>query len=93
MVNKKGGDMKRKTQKEKILALLKRKKFVSVPELMRLGIACYTKRISELREDGYIIKNHIEFDKKLKAWKSKYSFSFNSRKKRSDRKCLKNEAR
>jgi len=64
--------MKRKTQKEKILALLKRKKFVSVPELMRLGIACHTSRISELRRDGYDIVNTEKYNKKTHNLESKY---------------------
>uniref|UniRef100_A0A6M3JBL1 Putative DNA binding, helix-turn-helix domain containing protein n=1 Tax=viral metagenome TaxID=1070528 RepID=A0A6M3JBL1_9ZZZZ len=61
-----------KSQSERILALLKRKRYVSVPELMKLGISCYTKRISELRKKGYKIINIKKYNKKTKTTESTY---------------------
>lgn len=67
--------MKRKTQKEKVLALLKRKKFVMNNEFMRLGVACYTKCISSLRQDGYEIENIRKYNKKRGELDSIYTMS------------------
>jgi helix-turn-helix protein len=44
-----------KTQRARILALLMSKEWVTLPEIMDLRIACHTKRISELREEGFEI--------------------------------------
>ena len=45
----------RKTQSDRILALLRTKEWVTLPEILDLRIANYRARISELREAGYDI--------------------------------------
>ncbi len=46
---------KRNCQSERILALLKSKEWVTLPEILDLRIANYRARISELRKEGYWI--------------------------------------
>lgn len=56
-----------KTQCNKILELLQKKEFVTLPEIMRLGIAWHTARISDLRSRGYnvqCIKEYVKVGKK-----------------------------
>ena len=60
------------TQKQKILKALNRKKWVSVREMMFMGIAKYTNRISDLRADGYVITNDLKFNRKKKCYVSRY---------------------
>ncbi len=50
--------MGKQSQADRILALLQRWKgsWVTLPEILRLGIACHTKRISELRRAGHLIE-------------------------------------
>lgn len=46
----------RATQADRILGLLRSKPIVSLTEILDLRIASYTRRISELREQGYDIE-------------------------------------
>jgi len=46
----------RKTQQQRILALLRSKEWVTLPEMMQLFIASRTARITELRHLGYQIE-------------------------------------
>ena len=55
------------TQCDKILELLKKKEFVTLPEIMCMGIAWHTARISDLRSRGYnvqCIKEYVKVGKK-----------------------------
>jgi len=47
-------------QREIVLALLQRKPWVTLPEILDLRIANYRARISELRDMGYEIKQEDE---------------------------------
>ena len=49
------------TQCEKLLALLKSKPIVGLPEILDLHIASHTRRISDLRKQGYDIICHDEY--------------------------------
>jgi len=60
------------SQKARILRLLKRKRYATLPEILDLRIASFTKRISDLREEGYEITNEKTFDKKRKRYISRY---------------------
>ena len=70
----KGGQMKAKKQSQcdRILKKLKRKKGVSVPELLKMGIACHTARMTELRDMGYDVINIKRWCKKNREWHSYY---------------------
>jgi hypothetical protein len=46
----------RKTQADRLLRLLESKEWVTLPEILDLRIACHTRRISELREQGHDIE-------------------------------------
>jgi hypothetical protein len=50
--------VERQKQADRILALLQAHKgeWVELPRILALGIACYTKRLSELRRDGNLIE-------------------------------------
>jgi hypothetical protein len=49
--------MSHKSQSERLLALLRSYGdfWCPLPEIMKLGIACHTKRVSELRDRGFDI--------------------------------------
>ncbi len=64
------------SQKDRILRALERQKSVGVPQLLRMGIASHTKRISELREDGYKIVNYINWNAKKKQYESRYVLTY-----------------
>ena len=51
-----------KTQREKILAILRERAYawVPLPDILALGIAQYNARIYELRRDGYRIENKTQ---------------------------------
>ena len=51
----------RKTQQDRILALLQSSEWLSLPEILDLRIAKYTNRISELRQQGHIIECSTEW--------------------------------
>lgn len=67
--------MERASQKQRILKALKSRKWVTVPQMMRMGVAKYTNRIFELRADGYVIVNHLKFDRKRRINISAYNLS------------------
>lgn len=46
---------RKKTQQDRVLALLRSKEWVTLPEILDLRIANYRARISELRAEGYEI--------------------------------------
>jgi len=49
------------TQHLKIIALLKANKgWVSLPQILSLGVAQYNARIYELRQEGYDIQNKVQ---------------------------------
>lgn len=48
----------RATQKARLLELLQSRPLVALPDILALQIASYTRRISELREDGWEIVCH-----------------------------------
>ncbi len=64
-----------KSQEQKILSLLEENKgkWVSVSEIMRLGIACHTARITGLRYKKYTIENKTEYVD-IRGRKEKYSW-------------------
>lgn len=47
---------KRQGQCDRILALLRSKPYVTLPEILNLRIASHTRRIQELRKAGYVIE-------------------------------------
>jgi hypothetical protein len=49
------------TQQRRILLLLESREWVGLPEILDLRIACHTRRISELREQGYVIECETEW--------------------------------
>ena len=51
----------RATQKARILSLLQSRQMVALPDILALGYACHTRRITELREDGWEITCHKEY--------------------------------
>ena len=62
---------KRNTQSERILALLKSKEWVGLPEILDLRIANYRARISELRNEGYDIqcwKERVNGQTRTRYW-------------------------
>lgn len=63
----------RKSQQVQILYALERKEWVTVPEMMRMGIANFTARISELRGMGYTVTNDKYWSKKDKRFHSRYT--------------------
>lgn len=66
-----------KTQCNKILELLKKKEFVTLPEIMRLWVAWHTARISDLRSRWYnvqCIKEYVKVGKKT-ALHTKYTLT------------------
>ena len=60
------------SQKQRILEKLKSKKRILLPELMRMGIACHTKCISDLRSDGFVIENTKKYNRKKRCYESFY---------------------
>jgi hypothetical protein len=53
--------MDRQTQQKRILSLLESREWVPLPMMLDLRIACYTRRISELREQGFVIECETEW--------------------------------
>lgn len=51
---------KRRTQADRVLALLRSKEWVTLPEILDLRIANYRARISELRRRGYWIECYVK---------------------------------
>ena len=51
----------RETQCMRLLALLQSRSLVSLPEILDLHIASHTRRISDLRKQGYDIICHDEY--------------------------------
>jgi helix-turn-helix protein len=59
----------RTNQRDRILALLKTDREVSLPEILGLGVAQYGARILELRREGHRIVNRTErIDGKTCSW-------------------------
>ena len=48
--------MSHASQSQRILRLLEQRQWVSLPEILALGIASHTRRLSDLREGGYEIE-------------------------------------
>ena len=65
--------MNKDTQKARILRLLRRRMWVSLPDILDLRIANYTSVISELRDAGYEVRNELKFDRKKKCYVSRYT--------------------
>lgn len=62
----------RQTQQRRLLDLLRSREWVSLPAILDLHIASYTRRISELREQGFVIINRKELSTEG-IWHSQYS--------------------
>lgn len=58
------------SQPQRMLLLLRSKKFITLPEIMDLKIASHTKVISNLRKEGYAIDNKEKYVKGV--WHSTY---------------------
>lgn len=54
------------TQCNQIIKLLQKKEFVTLPEIMKMGIAWHTARISDLRKKWYNVQCIKEY---VKVWK------------------------
>jgi len=62
-------------QTQKILDHFKFNKTLTVPQVMRMGIANHTARISEIRVMGYTVINTKIWNKRKKAYDSSYTLS------------------
>jgi Helix-turn-helix domain len=59
----------RRVQADRILALLVTHAEVPLPEILRLGIASHTARISDLRKRGFDIRMHDKWEGRTrKVW-------------------------
>jgi len=50
---------KRQSQQDRILALLQSKEWVTLPEILNLRIASFTRRITSLRRAGWVIETEV----------------------------------
>jgi hypothetical protein len=56
----------RLTQQKRLLDLLRSREWVGLPEILDLRIASYTRRLSDLRDEGHIIECETSWVKGVK---------------------------